>query len=88
MTLKRMTDSGRLVDVTPLARETFNTGAELVPVGPDCPDCGEPLQRVWVKQDSLIRGGGYGGTKRVETDQCRGCFFQRVVAVATERPPR
>lgn len=87
MTLKRMTDSGKLIDVEPLIRKTFDTGTELVPVEPGCPDCGTELERVWIWQDSLIRGGGYGGTRRVESDECR-CGWQRVVAVATERPPR
>lgn len=88
MSLRRLDDSGKLVDVVPLERERFQTGSELVPTSDDCPACGEPLARSFVKQDALIRGGGYGGTQRVEVDRCSGCFFERVVAVATERPPK
>lgn len=87
MTLRRMTDSGTLVDVTPLERPVYDTGSQLVPAAPGCPECGAPLERVSLWQDSLIRGGGYGGTRRVESDQCP-CGWEHVVAVATERPPR
>lgn len=46
------------------------------------------MVREVVYQDSLIRGGGYGGTRRIETDVCPECFATRVVEVGTERPPR
>lgn len=79
----------RLVDIEALERPVFNTGRELVPLRADsCPRCGATLARTEIRQDTLLRGGGYGGTRRVESDECPDCLFVRVVAVATERPPR
>lgn len=88
MTLKRLTDSGTLVDVTPLERPVYVTGRELVPTdSATCPECGGFLFQNSLWQDSLVRHGGYGGTQRVDSEWCY-CGFERVVAVATERPPR
>lgn len=50
--------------------------------------CGARMERETIRQDALLRGGGYGGTKRIETDVCSSCSATRVVAVATEPPPR
>lgn len=79
----------RLLDVVHGTRTRYHTGAELeaVPLV-RCPECDGELRLELLRQDSLIRGGGYGGTQRVETWECTCCPFSRVVAVATERPPR
>jgi hypothetical protein len=79
----------RLIDVEAEQRPTFNTGRELVHQRTDtCPRCGASLVAVSIRQDTLLRGGGYGGTRRVDSQECPDCNFVRVVAVATERPPR
>lgn len=79
----------RLLDVAHGERVRYHTGAELVAVPLErCPDCDGNLRLDLLRQDTLFRGGGYGGTKRVETWECTACRFSRVVAVATERPPR
>lgn len=80
-----------MLDVDHDEREHYQTGRDLVPVPLErCPRCNGNLRLELLRQDSLIRGGGYGGTKRVETWACVSdeCGFSRVVAVATERPPR
>ena len=87
MSLRRLTDDGRLIDVVPLERERFDTGKELVPVERACPECGGGLALAVQWQDALVRHGGYGGTRRVDTEWCF-CGYERVSAVATERPPR
>jgi hypothetical protein len=78
----------RLLDLEPEQRKRFHTGADLVPVVEQRCPCGTGMDREVIRQDALLRGGGYGGTKRVETDVCSECGTTRVVAVATERPPR
>lgn len=78
----------RLLEVEALTREHYDTGMELVPtVLQRCP-CGERMEREVIRQDALLRHGGYGGTQRIETDVCPQCGTTRPVAVATERPPR
>jgi hypothetical protein len=78
----------RLIDVIPLEREHYDTGRELVPTVLRRCVCGARMLREVVRQDTLLRGGGYGGTRRVETDICPECWMVRVVEVGTERPPR
>lgn len=79
----------RLVDVGRTTRRQRSTCTELVPVDQlACPECGATIaesETLW--QDTLLRGGGYGGTRRTDTIVC-DCGYVRVVAVATERPPR
>lgn len=78
----------RLLDVTHGTRARSTTGADLVATSIERCACGALMGREVIRQDALLRGGGYGGTKRIETDVCPSCNATRVVAVATERPPR
>lgn len=78
----------RLIDLRPERRTVFHTSMDLVPVDTrTCPRCRHELTGESLFQDALVRHGGYGGTQRVDTEWCP-CGFERVVCVATERPPR
>lgn len=78
----------RLIEVDAQERERGSACRDLVPVARSVCACGASQVREVVRQDALLRAGGYGGTRRVETDICPACFSVRVVAVATERPSR
>lgn len=78
-----------MLDVEANELETYRTGRDLVHVPLlGCPRCGHEVEVGSLRQDTLFRGGGYGGTRRVETLGCPACSWSRIVAVATERPPR
>lgn len=78
----------RLIEVEALEREQGSACRDLVPVARRTCACGAAQVREVVRQDALIRGGGYGGTRRIESDICLACYAVRVVAVGTERPLR
>lgn len=64
--------------------------AEIVPVGTDvCPACGAPTRSLGVEEPALVRGGGYGATRRTVTVFCAdGCGWLIVTAVSETRPSR
>lgn len=46
-----------------------------------CPECGSDVTRMTVETSALLRGGGYGATKRTVADFCTQCdwMLNRVV---------
>lgn len=64
------------------------TGRALVPVGPECPDCGGDLATVRVEQPAMFVHGGHGADKRSTWAVCLNgeCRWSLCRAVEETRP--
>jgi hypothetical protein len=51
-----------------------------------CPDCGPQLVVVSWAEDALVRGCGYGETRRTTIKKCGDCGLEISRAETSERP--